>query len=137
MDRVRVGEHIRCYQRACEAVGIGLAQPNADAVRGQPPTPLPARLVDQLWDATHQRLQRPILRAGDMPEVEGQQVGAGEDTRGQLVGGEIVGEVVQDLVDAAELTGEQFCRVHTYPPVPISTAQATHRAWIVLGRQYS
>ncbi len=58
---------------------------------------------DHLRDSPHQRLQRPVLRAGDMPEVEGEQVRVRKNARGQFSGCKVVADVVQDLVDAAEL----------------------------------
>ena len=105
MDGVGVLQDIGQRQRCARSSACASLSPTPMPGVSQPTAPLPARLVDHLWHAAHQRLQRPVLRAGDVPEVEGEQVCLREYACGQFSRGKVVGDIMQDLVDAGDIDG--------------------------------
>ena len=93
---IRIFQQVSERQAIRELASLLRAQSNANAVRDQTPTPLPARLVNQLRLAANERLERPVLCAGDVPEVKSERVRVGKDARGQFVGGQVASEIMQN-----------------------------------------
>lgn len=97
---------------AREVVSLRLAEAHANAMRNKRPTPLPAWLINHLWDSPYEGLGRPVLRSSDVPQVEGKQVGIRQDTGDQLVSCEIGGDIMQDGIHGGKLPLQQGYRAH-------------------------